>query len=174
MLNLYNKDNWRWKKTFCLLLLRIDPRTSFLIAQSFTHCCNLLFCLLPHICLHSSTFLFSNFCFVPRQLYSLFITMCVLLACFRLPLIVFASILNWSAVLDTIRLLNTSVSSKLTVLNVSFLYTLLNGFFLFNWNWLLIKLIWMLNLYSRDNYTWKKAFCILQPRMDPGRHLGPQ
>ena len=149
------------------MLPRIDPRTSSLIAQCFTHCCNLLFCLLPHIRLHLSTFMFSNFCFVPRQLHSLFITMCVLLACFRLPLIVFASIFNWSAVLVIISLLNTFVSSKLTLLTVSFLSALLNGFFLFNWNWLIIKLIWMLNFYNRDNYRWKKAFRILQPRIDP-------
>ena len=61
------------EKTFCLLLTRIDPRTSSLTALCFTHCSNLSFCLLLLICLCLSSFMFSNFLFISKQLYSLFI-----------------------------------------------------------------------------------------------------
>ena len=73
MLNLYNRDTLRWKKTFCLLLPRIVRRTSSFTAQFITHCFNLSFCLLLLICLYLSSYMFSNFCFIPRQLYTLFI-----------------------------------------------------------------------------------------------------
>ncbi len=73
MLHLYNRDNNRYKKTFRLLLPRIDPRTSNLTALGITHFSNLSFFLLLLICLYLSSFMFSNFRIVPRQLYSLFI-----------------------------------------------------------------------------------------------------
>ena len=73
MLNLYNRDIWRWKKTFYLLLLRIDPGTSSLTALCITFGSNLSFCLLLLICLYLSAFLFSKFNFVLKQLYCLFI-----------------------------------------------------------------------------------------------------
>ena len=72
MLNLYNIYNKRWKKKFRFLLPRLDPRTSTLTALCITHCSNLSFCQLFLICFWLSNYLFSNFCFVSRQLYSLF------------------------------------------------------------------------------------------------------
>ena len=62
-----------WKKTFCLFLPRIDPRTSSLTALSITHCSELLFCLLLLICLYLSSFMFLNFRFVSKQVYCLYI-----------------------------------------------------------------------------------------------------
>ena len=73
MLNLCNKDNWRWNKFFCLFLSRIDPMNSSLTALFFAHCSNLLFRQLHFIWFILSCFLFLNFCFVPRQLYCAFI-----------------------------------------------------------------------------------------------------
>ena len=64
------------------MLPKIDPRTSTLTALCFTHCSNLSFCLLLHICLHLSTFMFSNFLFVSRQLYCLFIIIVCALSVF--------------------------------------------------------------------------------------------
>ena len=73
MLYLYNRDKQRWKKTFCWLLPRIDPRTTSLRAVCITNWSNLSFCLLFRICLCLSNYLFSLFSFVPRQLNSLFL-----------------------------------------------------------------------------------------------------
>ncbi len=61
------------EETFCFFLPRIDPRTSPLTALCTTHCSNLSFCLLLLIGLYLSTFMFSHFRFVPRQLYLLFV-----------------------------------------------------------------------------------------------------
>ena len=55
------------------MLPRIDPRTSSLTALCIIHYSNLSFCLLLLICIYLSTFMFSHFLFVPRQLYSLFL-----------------------------------------------------------------------------------------------------
>ena len=49
------------------------PRTSSLTTLCLTYCFNLSFCLFLLLCLYLSSFLFLNFCFVPRQLYSLLI-----------------------------------------------------------------------------------------------------
>ncbi len=57
------------KKTFCFFLPRIDPWTSSLSPLCNPHCSNLSFCLLLLNSLCLSNYLFSNFCFVPRQLY---------------------------------------------------------------------------------------------------------
>ena len=62
-----------FKKTFYILLLRNDPRTSSLTTLCITHCCNLSICLLLLICLYSSPIMFLNFRFVPKQLYCLFL-----------------------------------------------------------------------------------------------------
>ena len=76
-LKLYNRDYLKGKKFFCSLLPRIDPKTSSLAALCITHCSYLSFCLLLPICSCLSIYMFSNFCFVPRQLYSL----CLILVC---------------------------------------------------------------------------------------------
>ena len=81
-LNLNNRYNWRWKKTFCFLLLNIDPRTSSLTALSITHCSDLSFCLLLLICLHLSSFMFLDYRFVSKQLYCLFIINLLVLSVF--------------------------------------------------------------------------------------------
>ena len=73
MLYLHNRDKYRWKKTFCWLLTRIDPRTTSLRAVCITNWSNLSFCLLFRICLCLSYYLFSLLSFVPRQLNSLFL-----------------------------------------------------------------------------------------------------
>ncbi len=62
-----------FKKTFYILLLRNDPRTSSLTTLCITHCYNLSICLLLLICLYSSPIMFLNFRFVPKQLYCLFL-----------------------------------------------------------------------------------------------------
>ncbi len=72
-LYLYNRGKQRWKKTFCWLLPRIDPRTTSLGAVCITNWSSMSFFLLFRICLCLSNYLFSLFSFVPRQLNSLFI-----------------------------------------------------------------------------------------------------
>ena len=55
----------------------IDPRTTALTPICITYCSYLSFCLLLLICSFLSIYMLSNFCFVPRQLYSL----CLILLC---------------------------------------------------------------------------------------------
>ena len=61
------------EKNISFLSPRIAPRTSSLNVLCITHCSNQSFCLLLLIYLCLSTYLFSQFCFVPRQYNSFFV-----------------------------------------------------------------------------------------------------
>ena len=128
------------------MLPRIDPRTSFLTALCITLCSNLSFCLQILICLHLSSFMFSNFRFVPRHFYSLFIiidcALSVFLVAFSCFNVSFLMIFLWSYYMY----IKHVCSPKLTAFTVSFVYALLNGFLLLFVNRLIMKQTWMYNL----------------------------
>ena len=103
------------EKTFCLLLPRVDPRTSSLTSLYITHCSNLSFYQLLLICLHLSTFMFSHFCFVHRQPISLFMIIVRTLSVFLVVFYCFSISFLLTCCLSYFTYIEHVCSLKLTV-----------------------------------------------------------
>ena len=155
------------EKTFCLLLPRLDPRTSSLTSLCITHCFNLSFCQLLLICFWLSNNLLSNFCFVSRQLYSLFMIIARTLSLFSVAFNCFSVSFQLICRISYKTFIEHVCSLKLTVFHGFIDICFVKHVSAFNWMLINIEQIWMINLYNRDNWGWKKTFCLLLPRLDP-------
>ena len=151
MINLCNKDNWSWKKTFYLLLLRINPRTSSLTALCITLCSNLSFCLVLLNCLYLSAFLFSNIRYVLSQLYCPFSVIVRILSVFLVILSCFSVFFQLVCHLSYFSFMEHVCSPMLTLFYCFFGLCFVKWVSAFNFELINNEQIWMLNLYNSDN-----------------------